>query len=91
MPRVKFPLPLLVLPALALCACNTIENRRSVYHTTKVQGQATRSLEDGSWKHPKTVDEQYQERERQKRQGTYKPGAAPAPSAESSAPVEPAL
>jgi hypothetical protein len=67
MPPVKFSLPLAFLAALTLCACNTIENRRSLYSTEKVHGPYTRELEEGTWGNPKTVDQQYAETQAQKR------------------------
>lgn len=90
MRRVKFALPLVALLALSLCACNTIENRRSVYRTTKVEGPYTRQLEDGSWEHPKSVDEQYRDAARKKRQPKTAPATAPAPASATVQP-EPAL
>ena len=57
--RVKFLLPLALFAAFALSACNTIENRRSLYTNEKVHGPYTRSLEEGTWGNPQTVDEQY--------------------------------
>jgi hypothetical protein len=67
MPSVKSLLPLALLAALALSACNTLENRRSLYTTEKVHGPYTRELEEGTWGNPKTVDEQYAESQAAKR------------------------
>ena len=64
MRRVKFALPLILCLAFAMTACNTIENRRSVYAPKKADGPYTRSLNEGSWDDRKTVDEQYQESQR---------------------------
>jgi hypothetical protein len=72
---VKFSLPLACLAALALCACNTLENRRSLYSTQKVHGPYTRELEEGTWGNPKTVDEQYADTQAQKRYPKLIPGA----------------
>jgi hypothetical protein len=85
MRRVKFALPFALCLAFATTACNTIENRRSFYANTKVEGPYTRSLEDGSWQHPKSVDQQYAEAQRAKRmpvQRATAPATTPAPSAE---------
>lgn len=72
---VKFALPLVLCLAFALTACNTIENRRSFYAPKKADGPYTRSLQDGTWRNQKTVDEQYAEAKRQKAQ--QKRGSAP--------------
>ncbi len=81
MPRVKFALPFILCLAFATTACNTIENRRSTYAPRKADGPYTRSLQDGSWRHPKTVDEQFEEAKRQRaeKKGTS-PAHAPAPA-----------
>ena len=79
MRRVKFALPFALCLAFATTACNTIENRRSFYAPTKANGPYTRSLQDGSWRHPKSVDQQYEESKRQKRMQPK--GTAPAPKA----------
>jgi hypothetical protein len=71
---VKFSLPLALLAALALCACNTIENRRSLYATEKVHGPYTRQLEEGTWGNPKPVDVQYADTQAQKRYPKILPG-----------------
>jgi hypothetical protein len=78
---VKFALPLALCLAFATTACNTIENRRSFYAPKKADGPYTRSLQDGSWQHPKTVDEQYEEAKRQRaQQGKGAAPAAPQPT-----------
>ena len=74
MPFVKFSLPLAIFAALALCACNTIENRRSLYTTEKVHGPYTRQLNEGTWGNPQTVDEQYAETQAAKRYPKVIPG-----------------
>ncbi len=38
------PAHLLLLGALALCSCTTLENRRDLYTTTEVEGPYTRML-----------------------------------------------
>jgi hypothetical protein len=78
MRRVKFALPFALFLAFATTACNTIENRRSVYTRPKANGPYTRSLQDGSWQHPKTVDEQYAEAQYRKK--TQLKSNAPAPT-----------
>jgi len=65
---VKFLLPLALVAALALSACNTLENRRSLYSYQKVHGPYTRALEEGTWGNPKPVDEEYREGQRSKNQ-----------------------
>jgi len=83
MRRVKFALPLALCLAFATTACNTIENRRSFYAPRKADGPYTRSLQDGSWKDRKTVDEEYEEAKRQKAMQRKGPATAPAaPQAE---------
>jgi hypothetical protein len=72
--RVKFFLPLALLAAFALSACNTIENRRSLYSNEKVHGPYTRSLEEGNWSDTKTAEEQYQDSQKQKRLPKLVPG-----------------
>lgn len=83
---VKFALPFALCLAFATTACNTIENRRSVYANTKVEGPYTKSLDDGSWRYPKSVDEQYSEAQRQKKMQLHRESApastATDPSAE---------
>jgi hypothetical protein len=88
---VKFALPLVALFALSLCACNTIENRRSLYSPAKGDGPYTRSLEDGSWEHPKSVDEQYSDAARKRRQMKTAPLPAKAPAPAAGVQPEPAL
>jgi hypothetical protein len=81
MRAVKFFLPLVVFLACGLAACNTVENRRSVYSPVKANGPYTRSLKDGSWKERKTVDVEYREAKVQKRRArTVAPAPAVAPS-----------
>ena len=70
----KFLLPLALFAALVLSACNTIENRRSLYTTEKVHGPYTRELEEGTWGNPKTVDEQYADTQAAKRYPKVLPG-----------------
>ncbi|HSI11394.1 MAG TPA: hypothetical protein VK961_05095 [Chthoniobacter sp.] len=70
----KFFLPLALLAAFALSACNTIENRRSLYSTEKVHGPYTRALEEGNWGEAKTADEQYRESQAEKRYPKFVPG-----------------
>jgi hypothetical protein len=68
--RVKFFLPLALLAAFALSACNTIENRRSLYSYEKVEGPYTRDLEEQrehATPYEKTAEQQYQESQRRKR------------------------
>jgi len=72
---VKFFLPLALFAAFALSACNTIENRRSLYSNEKVHGPYTRSLEEGTaTTYTKTADEQYHESQREKRYPKMIPG-----------------
>ncbi|MDR3402692.1 MAG: hypothetical protein P4L99_09350 [Chthoniobacter sp.] len=70
----KFFVPLALFAVLALTACNTIENRRSLYSTQKVHGPYTRQLEEGNWGNPKTVDEEYAEAQAEKRRPKIIPG-----------------
>ncbi len=78
MPAVKFFLPLVLFLACSLAACNTVENRRSVYSPVKANGPYTRSLQEGTWKDtPKTVDVEYRETKTQKKKSRT---VAPAPS-----------
>ena len=83
MRAVKFFLPLVLFVACSLPACNTVENRRSVYSPVKANGPYTRSLQDGSWKdRTKTVDVEYAEAKVQKKKSRMvapKPAVAPAP------------
>lgn len=70
----KFFLPLALFAAFALSACNTIENRRSLYSNEKVHGPHTRALEEGTWAEAKSADEQYQESQSSKRYPKLVPG-----------------
>ena len=83
MRAVKFLLPLVLFLACTLAACNTVENRRSLYWPAKGNGPYTRSLQDGSWKdRAKPVDVEYREAkvERKKaRTVAPKPAVAPPP------------
>ena len=72
----KFALPFALCLAFAATACNTIENRRSMYAPKKADGPYTRSLQDGSWQHEKSVNEEY---EASKRQRPADKNAAPQP------------
>lgn len=47
---VKFYTPFLLLVAIALTACETSQNRRSLYGPPKPSGTYTQSLKTGSWK-----------------------------------------
>ena len=76
MRRVKFVLPFLLVLAFAVTGCNTIENRRSLYAPKKADGPYTRALRDGTWDEQKTVDEQYTEAQRMKKQGRVVPAEA---------------
>jgi hypothetical protein len=80
MRRVKFVLPFLLVLTFAVTGCNTIENRRSLYSPKKADGPYTRALQDGTWDEQKTVDEQYAESQRMKKQSRVAP-AAKAPQA----------
>ena len=81
MPLVKL-FPLALIATIALCACNTLENRRSLYSTEEVHGPYTRALEEGTWGNPKTVDEQYSQAQREKNWPALAPGEKkPAPGA----------
>ncbi len=91
MRRVKFALPFALCLAFATTACNTIENRRSLYAPKKADGPYTRALQEGTWRdmESKSVDQQYQESRRQARKGNtpIKSGggtdvATPLPAAE---------
>ena len=89
---VKFVLPLALFAAFALSACNTLENRRSLYTTEKVHGPYTKQLEEGTWGNPKTVDEQYAEAQEQKKWPKLTPGEkkpAATPTSEAVPPVSP--
>ena len=84
---VKFSLPLALLAVLAFSACNTLENRRSLYSNEKVHGPYTRELEEGTWGNPKTIDQQYAEQRAEGRRPKLTPGetkkvpSTPTPSA----------
>ena len=84
MRRVKFALPFALCLAFATTACNTIENRRSLYAPKKADGPYTRSLQDGSWKHEKPVNEEYEESKRQQQKNK---GAAPLPPEKAAEPA----
>jgi hypothetical protein len=71
---VKYFLPLVLLVAFALSACNTLNNRRSMYTNQKVHGPYTRQLEEGTWGQSKTVSEQYAEQQRVKKGPKLIPG-----------------
>ena len=86
MPTVKFLFPLALLAVFALSACNTIENRRSLYSTEKVHGPYTRQLEEGTWGNPKTVDQEYAEAKKKKKWPKLTPGEKK-PAAGSSVPA----
>ena len=47
---VKFTTPFLLLVAVALTACETPQNRRSLYAPAKASGPYTDALKTGSWK-----------------------------------------
>ncbi len=76
MRAVKFALPLALCLAFATSACNTIENRRSVYAPKKADGPYTRALEDGTWDDPKTVDQEYADARRARARQRTAPAAA---------------
>jgi hypothetical protein len=76
---VKFALPLILVLVAATTACNTIENRRSLYAPKKADGPYTRSLREGTWDDQKTVDEQYAESKKLKKQPQIKVSSTPAP------------
>ena len=46
---VKFITPFLLLVALALTACETLQNRRSLYAPARASGPYTDALRTGSW------------------------------------------
>ncbi len=81
---VKFALPFVLCLAFAMAACNTIENRRSMYAPKKADGPYTRSLQDGSWQHEKSVNEEYEE---SKRQRLKSKDAAPQPAEKAAEPA----
>jgi hypothetical protein len=74
MHSVKFLLPLALAAAFAFSACNTIENRRSLYTNQKVHGPYTTALEEGTWGNPKSVDQEYAESQRSKKEPKLVPG-----------------
>jgi hypothetical protein len=75
---VKFLLPVALFVAFVFSACNTLENRRSLYWNEKVQGPYTRELEEGTWGNPQTVDQQYaQARREARRPKLIQPKATP--------------
>ena len=80
---VKFALPFALVLVAATTACNTIENRRSLYAPKKADGPYTRSLREGTWKDQKTVDEQYAESKKLKKGPQIKASSTPAPEAPS--------
>ena len=80
---VKFALPFALCLAFAMTACNTIENRRSLYAPKKADGPYTRSLQDGSWQHEKPVNEEY---EASKRERPANKSAAPPPAVKAAEP-----
>ena len=47
----KFITPFLLLAAFAFSACETIQNRRSLYAPPKPSGPYTQSLKTGTWRH----------------------------------------
>lgn len=51
MRAVKLITPFLILVAFAFTACETTQNRRSLYAPAKASGPYTKALETGSWKH----------------------------------------
>lgn len=89
---VKFFLPLALLAALAFSACNTLNNRRSMYTIQKVHGPYTRELEEGTWGRRKTVDQQFAETQAEKRhpkliQAEKKPASTIVPATSPVAPL----
>ena len=50
MRSVKSITPFLLLAAASLTACETIQNRRSLYAPAKASGPYTEALKSGSWK-----------------------------------------
>ena len=46
----KFTAPLLLILAIALSACETSVNRRSLYAPPKASGPYTQALKTGSWR-----------------------------------------
>jgi hypothetical protein len=71
---VKSLLPLVLVLAFALSACNTLTNRRSMYADQKVHGTYTRELEEGTVGKHQTVDQQYSESQAEKRYPKLVPG-----------------
>jgi hypothetical protein len=60
---VKFLFPLALVATFAFSACNTIENRRSLYTNQKVHGPYTTQLEEGTWNNSKSVADEYAEQQ----------------------------
>lgn len=81
MRAVKFSLLLVLGVAFATTACNTIENRRSEYTRKRGDGPYTRSLREGTWNKPKTVDEQFAEGKRVRKDQKMAPAPAVKPAA----------
>jgi hypothetical protein len=77
---VKSFLPLFLLVAFALSACNTLNNRRSLYTTQKVHGPYTRQLEEGTWGETKSVNEEYADQQRVQKGPKLIPGEKKASS-----------
>jgi len=86
---VKSLIPLVLFVAFALSACNTIENRRSLYRNTKVHGPYTRQLEEGTWGRPKSVSEEYAEQQKIKNGPKLIPGATKPASSSPSTGTQP--
>ena len=87
-------LPLVLLVAFALSACNTLNNRRSLYTNARVHGPYTRQLEEGTWGQPKTVSEEYAEQQRVQKgpkliPGEKKSSSTPATTGGTGAPPAP--
>ena len=74
MRAVKLLLPLALVATFALSACNTMENRRSLYTTERVHGPYTRQWDEGTWGNPKTVDQEYEDAKKQKKRPKLTPG-----------------
>lgn len=72
--------PLVLVAAVALSACDTLTNRRSLYTYQKVHGPYTRQLEEGTWGHPKTVSQEYAEQQKVKKGPKLIPGEKKASS-----------
>ena len=88
MPNVKSVLPLALFLPLIFSACNTIENRRTEYRSTKVNGPYTRALHDGTWANDKTVDEEYAKAREQRRMNPTSSAPATTAPAKANPPVE---